>query len=353
MTDRKFYKFVFCLMMIFLCFVSSGCGGGSSSLSDNSQIVEPEPEPEPSGYTVIFDSDGGTEIASQNVEAGSLVTRPDDPEKENNSFMGWYTSKGFSFRFDFNTPISSNITLYAKWWDNNDTTDSDNDGLPDSLEITYGTDPFNVDTDDDGLTDWDELNWLGYNPLAKDTDGNGILDGDEDPDDDGLTNIQEANYGTNMTAKDTDHDDLNDYDEVITYKTDPLNPDTDGDGVEDGLEVALGTDPLTPETSFTTELEFDYTSANPGAANISVSMKSKAEAAGTLSIMPANYSDSPFISRYIPGYIAAYNINADASFDIAEITFTLGSEAGTINKDFQPVIYYLDESTGILRKLSN
>lgn len=309
------------------------------------------PDPTLTQFTVTFDSQGGSEVSAQIVKAGSNAEVPDEPYKDESSFMGWYPSEGFAFRFDFSTPISQDTTLYAKWWDSNDTTDSDNDGMPDLLEMTYGTDPYNPDTDDDGLTDWDEMNWLGYNPLAKDTDGNGVNDGDEDADGDDLTNILEGNYGTNMIAKDTDHDDLSDYDEVMTYRTDPVNADTDGDGVNDGLEIVLGSDPLTAETSFTTALHTDNVSENPQAIDISVSMKSSAEAAGTLSILPASLTGNPFISRFIPGYLAAYELNADASFDSAQVTFTLGSEAGTIGTDFQPAIYRLKENTGILRKV--
>ena len=287
------------------------------------------------------------------MNAGGNAEVPHDPQKDNSSFMGWYPSEGFAFRFDFSTPISNDITLYAKWWDNDDKTDSDKDGMTDLLEMTYGTDPNNPDTDDDGLTDWDEINWLGYNPLAKDTNGNGINDGDEDADEDGLTNILEGNYGTNMIAKDTDHDGLTDGEEVQTYKTDPLNPDTDGDGVDDGSEVAVGSDPLTPEATFTTALETDYTSSHPEAADLSVVMTSPADSAGSLTVSPASYSDSPFVSRYIPGYITAWNIETVSSFDKAEITFTLGSGAEEIGNDFQPAIYCLDEDTGIFRKVKN
>jgi hypothetical protein len=57
--------------------------------------------------------------------------------------------------------------------------DSDGDGLPDSLEIELGTDPFSPDTDKDGLTDGDEVLIWKTNPLNPDTDGDGYLDGDE------------------------------------------------------------------------------------------------------------------------------------------------------------------------------
>ncbi len=80
--------------------------------------------------------------------------------------------------FDFSTPITDDITLYAKWYSEN--------SILDELELTIGTDPHSVDTDNDGLTDFDEINLLNYNPLLSDTDGNGILDGDKDLDSDGL-----------------------------------------------------------------------------------------------------------------------------------------------------------------------
>jgi len=92
--------------------------------------------------------------------------------------------------------------------------DSDDDGLTDGEEVLLGTDPFDPDTDDDGLTDGEEVEVYGTDPL--------------DPD--------------------TDHDGLSDGDEVHVYGTDPLNPDTDGDGLMDGLEIALGLDPLNPDT---------------------------------------------------------------------------------------------------------
>lgn len=59
------------------------------------------------------------------------------------------------------------------------TLDSDFDGLTDyDEEHVYNTDPQNKDTDGDGLSDSDEIE-LKLNPLKKDTDGNGVLDGDE------------------------------------------------------------------------------------------------------------------------------------------------------------------------------
>ncbi|MFA6393428.1 MAG: CAP domain-containing protein [Patescibacteria group bacterium] len=57
--------------------------------------------------------------------------------------------------------------------------DSDADGIPDSLEEELGTDPFNADTDGDGLRDYEEAFVYGTNPNNPDTDGDGIPDGRE------------------------------------------------------------------------------------------------------------------------------------------------------------------------------
>ncbi|HWV23328.1 MAG TPA: hypothetical protein VNZ58_03990 [Thermomicrobiales bacterium] len=110
--------------------------------------------------------------------------------------------------------------------------DSDDDGLTDAEERELGTDPNNPDTDDDGITDGDEVNIWGSDPLNSDTDGDLLYDGGE------------LVYGTNILDPDTDKDGLSDGAEVYIYKTSPTNPDTDGDGIPDGTEVANGTDPL-------------------------------------------------------------------------------------------------------------
>jgi hypothetical protein len=79
----------------------------------------------------------------------------------------------------------------------------------------------------------------------------------QDPDHDGLTNLQEFQAGTDPHNPDTDGDHLSDGDEVNKYHTNPLVADTDGDGIPDGLEVELGTDPLNPNS-------FDYGRALSG-----------------------------------------------------------------------------------------
>jgi hypothetical protein len=71
------------------------------------------------------------------------------------------------------------------------------------------------------------------------------LDPDGDEDGDGLTNGEEEELGTDPEIADSDGDGLSDGDEVNLYGTDPSSADSDGDGYEDGEEVESFTDPLT------------------------------------------------------------------------------------------------------------
>jgi len=66
-------------------------------------------------YTVTFDSNGGTEVPPQTVLEGEKAIKPADPTTLSDEFDGWYIDKNFDKEFDFNTPISGDITLYAKW----------------------------------------------------------------------------------------------------------------------------------------------------------------------------------------------------------------------------------------------
>lgn len=70
----------------------------------------------PTTYTVTFNSNGGSEVASQTVEEGTTVTEPADPTKEDYTFGGWYKEDTLTTEWDFtNDTVSGNTTLYAKW----------------------------------------------------------------------------------------------------------------------------------------------------------------------------------------------------------------------------------------------
>ncbi|MBD5520897.1 MAG: hypothetical protein HDR03_06670 [Lachnospiraceae bacterium] len=73
----------------------------------------------PTIYTVTFVTNGGSEVPAQTVESGLLCIKPDDPTKDNCTFVGWYKDEELKEEYDFNAPVTVGITLYAKWKDNN------------------------------------------------------------------------------------------------------------------------------------------------------------------------------------------------------------------------------------------
>lgn len=161
-----------------------------------------------------------------------------------------------------------NITLNAEVRydaiEENDDIDTDSDGVPDSMEEWLGLDSSKDDTDGDGLSDYDEIYITGTDSVNPDSDGDGIDDGNADPDGDGISNLQEIQDGTDPTNADTDSDGLNDADEPKVYGTDPVKYDTDDDGLSDGDEILLGLDPLkfstdgvTPDAERTFEQTLD------------------------------------------------------------------------------------------------
>ncbi len=66
-------------------------------------------------YTVTFDSNGGSGIEAQQVSEGGSAYQPDVPIRRGFVFGGWYSDNGFTNAYNFNSVLSGNITLYAKW----------------------------------------------------------------------------------------------------------------------------------------------------------------------------------------------------------------------------------------------
>ena len=66
-------------------------------------------------YTVTFDSDGGTAVASQTLYEGLAATEPGDPTKAGGFTFNYWKLSGESSEYDFSTPVTCNITLVADW----------------------------------------------------------------------------------------------------------------------------------------------------------------------------------------------------------------------------------------------
>lgn len=187
MTCRKF----FCTVMImFLLFSVSGCGGGSSNpnfapniptspdntvpvpVPDSNDTPAPIPEPSPQSqdtpapipeptpqsqdnpapipeptpesednpaptpeitpvFTVTFDSNGGSYIETQEVEEEERAVQPDDPELEGHVFVRWLDENDDNFNFD--SPVYDDLVLTAEWEELEEVTEEETTALQEAV----------------------------------------------------------------------------------------------------------------------------------------------------------------------------------------------------------------------------
>lgn len=66
-------------------------------------------------YTVTFNTDGGTSIANQTINYGGKIIKPANPSKTGYDFINWYTDVNYSTVFNFDKPVTANVTVYAKF----------------------------------------------------------------------------------------------------------------------------------------------------------------------------------------------------------------------------------------------
>ncbi|WP_166996842.1 InlB B-repeat-containing protein [Paramicrobacterium fandaimingii] len=99
-------------------------------------------------YTVAFDTQGGTSLDGQTVEFGDPVTTPGDPTRDGYTFAGWTTDATGGTPWNFGTPVSEDLTLYAQW--NEDATVTP---PADDSDATGGTGGTNSDSQSSGSTD--------------------------------------------------------------------------------------------------------------------------------------------------------------------------------------------------------
>ena len=97
-------------------------GGSTVTGSDGERVTIP-PEGgtlQPGGdveytVTVTFDSQGGSQVPSQDITVGEPASQPDDPTRTGYRFLGWYTAATGGARWDFTQPVTGDQTLYAQW----------------------------------------------------------------------------------------------------------------------------------------------------------------------------------------------------------------------------------------------
>lgn len=266
------------LIIAFIAVIFSGCNSKNNSVNDGDITIPDETVDEngdlPDNNEIIPDENDDavedTEQTEQNYDAAEVdsdneLIDTDDSVDEDNAF---YAEKCDCYGSDYTIPEQfRGIEGWCKQDADGDTitncieakdgaltnsdddadpdyidTDSDNDGIPDSVEGVG-------DIDEDGISNFRDT----------DSDGDGYLDSEESPD---LPSRDTDGDGLpDYVDFDSDNDGLLDKDE-LDLGTNPLVEDTDGDGFDDLAEVEFGTDPLDdqsgiPEDDFYVKLPYN------------------------------------------------------------------------------------------------
>ena len=210
--------------------------------------------------------------------------------------------------------------------------DTDTDGLADLYEEMLGTDKTVIDSDKDGLTDYEEVYITNTDPTKYDSVTEGVSDANADNDKDGLNNKREIELKTDPNSDDTDGDTLKDGDEISKYKTDPLKRDSDEDDLEDDDELKFNCDPNKKDTDNngiidgkekhqqTLDVVPDNKEQPITKVNISMAASGNIEKTTTVeSIMGKDV-----LCSNVVGLVGEpFSIESESSFDKATITFTV------------------------------
>ncbi len=177
--------------------------------------------------------------------------------------------------------------------------DSDDDGLSDATELAGGTDPGNADTDSDGIADGiEDLNHNGLldagetDPLNSDTDLDGIADGNEDANHNGWLDPGES---------------------------DPRSGDTDGDGITDSNDICPSRKPV----RLVSDSQVFYSSIQNAYENFALSDDVIEVHAGPLS-EDLNFLAEKSISLK-GGFDCEYSVNSDSAVIHGSMTVSNGT----------------------------
>lgn len=250
-------------------------------------------------------------------------TNPIQPDTDNDGLSDYFEIKYRHTGLDPVTPDTDGNEVQ------DGEEDFEQDGLINKEEHEYNTRPDLSDTDGDGLNDHFEVTYAYkdlLHPLYTDINNNVITDGQEDYDLDGLTNLEEQQWGTSPFEDDTDGDGLKDYDEIFNYKTDPTKQDSDGDEVSDSSEIKLGTDSFLMDTDGDGlpdgQEKFSQTSESievTEGLSVYIQMEATGDIDRTTKIHAA--TSNPEVNK-IEGLIGLANIQTQSKFDEATIVFS-------------------------------
>ncbi len=159
----------------------------------------------------------------------------------------------------------------------------------------------------------------GYNPLADQNGDNVITIAD--------ISLMASRYGATCKGLDTDQDGLSNYDEVNVYHTDPNNPDTDADGLPDGIEVlTYGSNPLVADTSGDGYTDGQKAALGTDPTNYCPIMRADVNMDHVVNILDFSTAGSSYrLSTGDPGYNPRVDQNADGTINILDFAIMAGS----------------------------
>ena len=251
-------------------------------------------------YTVTFDTQGGTPVASQTVTENGTVTRPADPTRDGYTFKGWQLGGA---DFDFTTPVTGDITLTAVWEENTPP-------APVAHKVTFDTNggsAVDSQTVDDGAT--------AVKPADPTRDGytfNGwTLDGQPYDFSQPVTGdiTLEAQWEKNETPAPVTH--------TVKFRT------NGGSGipmqtVEDGRTVGRPADPTRPGHTFKGWLldgePYDFSTPVTGDIVLDAAWE-EAPASDPLSGVTATVDDEP-LDGFDPTKDGEYHVSEDATVEL-------------------------------------
>ena len=183
----------------------------------------------------------------------------------------------------------------------------------------------------------------------------------DDYDLDGLTLEQEYEFDTNPFCTDTDEDGLSDYDELFVYGTDPIHRDTDRDGMSDGTEIECGLNPNIVDTDedgiwdaeeLTTQnvrlnLNTKYTVVNVGTVP-SISISGTGDYSGKFFVEPILDNKTITGLDCIVGTAYDFKHEDTLTFKESTLSFSLGEQILSEHKAEDLSIAYYDTSTNTL-----
>lgn len=169
----------------------------------------------------------------------------------------------------------------------------------------------------------------------------------EDTDGDGIVNSLEDEYGTNKCKIDTDNDGVTDYEEIYVYGTNPLLIDTDGDTLDDYSEIMLKLDPLVINT---VKEQYSYTSNNDS-LGVNMNVTGSASAVTTARVRE---SDDEFLSGIpnTIGKVLEFSSDSQISSAAIQIAYSEDELAQKEIDEDNLSVYYINEESLTLEKVA-